>query len=83
MILIFQSRYVAYYECVVKNDRIIPDSPVLAVTGFTIKAISSVGVGNASEFTITIKGRDEELQFEAVVGVNKNCRVSRLLDSTV
>lgn len=73
-----QSRYVGYYERVVKRGRELPEEVPLVVTGFTLRGIRNIGKGDGSDFSISIKSRFHVIAYEASLSTGKNCKVSPL-----
>lgn len=71
-----QSRYVGYYERVVKAAGALPPETPLIVTRITLRGMHSVGVGDGSEFYFTLQSRCHSIPFMANLRTQKNCKVS-------
>lgn len=70
-----QSRYVGYYEQVVRAGRVVPPEKPMIVTRITLKGMHSVGVGDGSELFFTLQSRCHSIPFQAHLGTQKNCKV--------
>ena len=71
----FQSRYVGYYEKVVREGGIVPSGEPLIISRIILKGMHKVGAGDGSEFTIAIQSKSQSIPFIAHVASRKNCRV--------
>ncbi|XP_050701341.1 phosphatidylinositol 3,4,5-trisphosphate 3-phosphatase TPTE2-like isoform X1 [Eriocheir sinensis] len=70
-----QSRYVGYYESVVKAEGALPPETPLVITRITLKGMHSVGIGDGSEFYFTLQSRCHSIPFLANLRTQKNCKV--------
>lgn len=71
-----QSRYVGYYERVVRAGRELPLETPLIVTKITLRGMHSVGAGDGSELFFTLQSRCHTIPFQANLGTRSNCKVS-------
>ena len=74
-----QSRYVGYYEKVVLANRLMPHTPTLRITDFTLTGMTGVGTSTGSELTISVGSRDSMLPYRCSFATAANCMVSDLL----
>lgn len=71
-----QSRYVGYYEKVVRADRVLPLEVPLVITSITLHGMGSVGCGDGSELSFDLQSRNHALPFHAILKLRRNCQVS-------
>ncbi|KAA0188336.1 hypothetical protein HAZT_HAZT009576 [Hyalella azteca] len=69
-----QSRYVGYYERVVRNGRQIPPSVVLVLKRFVMHGMKGVGLGTGEEFTITVGSRTSALPYRCSLTSIQHCK---------
>lgn len=71
-----QSRYVGYYEHVVRARGQLPPETPLIVTKITLRGMYTVGNSDGSEFFLTLGSRCHTIPFQANLGLHKNCKVT-------
>lgn len=71
-----QSRYVGYYEKVVRAGRELPLETPMIITKITLHGMHSVGAGDGSEFRFSIQSRAHTIPFQAHIALLKNCKVT-------
>ncbi|XP_037795529.1 phosphatidylinositol 3,4,5-trisphosphate 3-phosphatase TPTE2-like [Penaeus monodon] len=71
-----QSRYVGYYEHVVRARGQLPPETPLIVTRITLRGMYTVGNSDGSEFFLTLGSRCHTIPFQANLATQKNCQVT-------
>ncbi|XP_069164321.1 phosphatidylinositol 3,4,5-trisphosphate 3-phosphatase TPTE2 isoform X2 [Procambarus clarkii] len=71
-----QSRYVGYYEHVVRAGGQLPPEIPMVVTRITLHGMHSVGAGDGSEFYFTLQSRCHTIPFQANLATQRNCKVT-------
>ncbi|XP_042886279.1 phosphatidylinositol 3,4,5-trisphosphate 3-phosphatase TPTE2-like isoform X2 [Penaeus japonicus] len=71
-----QSRYVGYYEHVVRARGQLPPETPLIVTKITLRGMYTVGNGDGSEFFLTLGSRCHTIPFQANLATHKNCKIT-------
>lgn len=70
-----QSRYVGYYESVVRAGGKLPPETPMIITRITLHGMHSVGAGDGSEFYFTVQSRCHAIPFQANIATRRNCKV--------
>ncbi|XP_042229285.1 phosphatidylinositol 3,4,5-trisphosphate 3-phosphatase TPTE2-like isoform X1 [Homarus americanus] len=70
-----QSRYVGYYEHVVRAGGQLPPETPMVITRITLRGMHSVGAGDGSEFYFTVQSRGHTIPFQANIATQRNCKV--------
>ncbi|XP_047499160.1 phosphatidylinositol 3,4,5-trisphosphate 3-phosphatase TPTE2-like [Penaeus chinensis] len=71
-----QSRYVGYYEHVVRARGQLPPETPLIVTRITLRGMYTVGNSDGSEFFLTLGSRCHTIPFQANLATQKNCKIT-------
>lgn len=71
-----QSRYVGYYEQVVRAGRVLPIEVPLVITSITLHGMNSVGRGDGSELSFDLMSRSHSSVFHAQLKQKRNCKVT-------